>query len=196
MNRAGRLAIVCLALPACAVHTHMDRGAPGHTDLAQPPNMPPGFAQPQQDPGERVIAVTAGPTPSGGLAEVDGRTCGFALVGGELTLNDGTNERSHNEDDFFLLPWTGRGVSVGGGLMILSDGPQRGPVYAEIHGFDELTGLAGGWALDAVTLDTGPQLTAWFGPMFLRATVYLDGTVFVSGGSQIKLPLHAWVWSR
>jgi hypothetical protein len=190
------LALAATTFSGCAAHKHMDRGRPGYTELEKPPRAEPGFTAPQRDPGEEVMAVTGGFTPNGGIEIRDGEVCGTAVVAGELTLNYGENTWSHNEDDFFLLPMMGRGASLGGGLRFLDDETLRAPVYVEAHVFDGPSGIAAGWAVDAATGETGPQATVWWGPMFLRGSIYLNGPVILTFGSQLKVPLHAWVWSR
>ncbi len=196
MKHALILALSVL-VSGCLTHTHLDRGRPGFADLDTPPAPhEPGRAAPQRDPGEHVVALMGGPTPSGGLAVVDGAVRGSVVLGAELTANRGENPSSHNEDDFFLLPRAGYGASLGGALRIDSDDSLSGPLYAEAQIFDEVAGVAGGWSLDPILGQTGPQATVWWGPLFLRGAVYLNGTVLLTAGSQLKVPLGAWVWSR
>lgn len=194
------LPILALLLSACG-HTHLDRGAPGYTHLEHPPklsdtNRGPGYRAPQRDPGEQMTALTGGFTPHGGVSRLEGAWGGHAVLGAELTLNLGENDYNHFDDDFFVLPMRGVGGSVGLGVHLAGDGIYGLPAYTELHLFEDFAGVAAGWAFDPVATATGPQATVWWGPMFLRGTVYLDGSFLLSFGSQMKLPLMTWVAAR
>jgi hypothetical protein len=192
-------AVVLAALLASGCRIHRDTNAPGHIDLDTPPRAPAQGGDPPveapSDPGERMVTLNPGVFGGfGGRFARDGDR-GTGFVGVELTLNRGASSRSHNGDDFFVYPWSGRGASLGWTIAQFGDEASVGPIYAEVHGFKLWGGLAAGYAVDVGDRVHGPQVTAWFLTYLVRARYMVGGGFELYIGGQLKLPF-VWISSQ
>lgn len=178
------------------VRTHLQHDAPGNIDVRARPVSPESrIPETPRDPGERLLVTSVGPFAGIGLAaggDRDGMRSNSVGVEGSVIY--GTASHSHNEDDFFLYPETGVGLNLGANLVTREHtGPST--TYAELQYHDLFTGIAAGWAWDPRLALSGPQVTAFAGPLYLRSTTLLGAGTDVQIGLFFKLPA-VWVWSR
>ena len=187
-------AFVVLVATGCpATRYHVDNNAPGTIDVRTPPQRPvPDRRELPGDPGEETLAFNAGLYGGAGPCEA-GDTCGEAGI--ELTLNRGGQDRSHHESDAYVYPISGYGGSLGWSLLHGSSDVALGPMYAEVHAYKLLYGIAAGWSFNPFEPDHGPQVTGWAGPLYLRVRYQLDGGTEMFIGGNIKWPF-VWIWSR
>lgn len=185
---------------------HRDANAPGHTDIDRPPAYPAAHASsanapspppPERpgDPGERMYIISPGifGAMGGRFSRPEGEVF-TGMFGVELSLNHGTNPRSHNADAFVVYPRKGRGVSLGWSLLQVSgSGTTLGPVYAEVHEFRLAGGGALGYAINPSTRDHGPQASAWFTTYFVRMRYLWSEGFSAFIGAQLKLPM---IWTE
>jgi hypothetical protein len=181
--------------PGCVV-THWDLNAPGHIDVATPPRaIETRQTETPEDPGERLLVVSAGPFAAGGISfGTDSGLQTSGTLGAELSVQMGTEQTSHR-DDFLLYPEKALGMNVGWvaptGLRATS------ALYFEGQVWYRPVGLAGGWLIapGGPSRDQGPQLTGFVGPFFLRGNVSLAGQVSIQLGVILKFA-GVWVWSQ
>jgi hypothetical protein len=193
--RALMVCIAAVALGGCALHTHLDNGAPGVDDIHVPPANPePGVTHPPADPGEDMLSLTTGGMAGGGGLFGSGDASGAGVLTAEVTLNWGTNHRSHYDDDFFVFTNSGDGINLG--VTALFGDELHLPLYAEYQVFMSPVGGGAGWFYDPLTQASGPQLTVFTGCFYGRLEVALDGTTALHGGLLIKFPTWAWVSAR
>ncbi len=193
--RSGVLLSAWLSLGVGCAHTHLDHNAPGHIDVATPPeDLAAQKTELPEDPGERLLVLSAGAFSGLGWGFYDDDVRTDWAVGPELGLALGQNPRSHYEDDFFLEPRSALGVRLGLNAL---DREQSGlgPAFGEIAYTETLVRLSGGWAWDPGDARHGPQATLAFGPIYARATHLLDTGTSLHLGVTIS-GSHTWVWSQ
>lgn len=189
IRRASPL-VTALALQGCVVW-HGQANAPG---VARPREAP---ADPKReeltvpdDPGEHLVTVSPGPFIGGGTTNGG---VGIVRVGAELSVAYGTSERSH-PDDFMVMSKEAVGVNLGVVPVEQGDFVSRPALYGEAQVRSEASGLAAGWSVRP-RVGSGPQVTGFYGPIYLRSTTTLgEGTAFTAG-LMFKWPM-AFVWSR
>lgn len=198
MRGPGRLACVVLLsfAPACVKHYHLEKNAPGHVDITQPPARATKTVDRPRDPGEQMFAVQVGAFAGGGLAAfgTPSGVRGAYGVGPEISFVYGRMARSHSEDDFVVFPRPAYGLNLGW-TMLSYAGSALGPLYAEVQYTDEVLGVAAGWAYDRNDNLHGPQLTTSLGPVYFRSTFLGANGLDLQVGLIIK-PGLLWVWSR
>jgi hypothetical protein len=188
-----RRALLAPLLLCCGCfHVHLERNAPGEVDLSTPPE--PG--ERPEDPGERMLVVSAGPFATGG-ATLGGpsSTRAVAALGVEASVQLGENERSHADDSFFVWPMRSVGLNLGATFLGTERSRSAGTLYAELQASEELAALAWGWAVEPGGGTSGPQLSMSIGPLLLR------GAYFGSAGGELGVGLvikgaGVWVWSQ
>jgi hypothetical protein len=190
-------------IAGCA-HFHMDDGAPGSTDIAQPPRDRQRFQIEAADPpGERLLVVR--PSLVGVLGRVPAGSDQFAsgALGLELAVEWATSSGYHRllpvgtERDF-PLPERGFGLAAGW-MPLTSSSPQGrfgGPLYGEARArlYPALS-LGAGWFSRTDGSEHGPQLSLVAGPLLARAGHVIGGRVFAQIGVDVWATL-VWVWSR
>jgi hypothetical protein len=195
-----RLALLLALAPACVHHWDLGARSPGDVDVAKPPDdLTRRAVDPGQDPGEGWFVIRPGPFFSAIASRGGGTTRFAANTGFELSLTGGTSERTHDhprEVDFF---GQGRNLTLAvnlGASRASRDarGQARSAAYAEVQASRGLLGSAAGWSW-ASRGQRGPQLTGFFGPLYLRATHYLRHQTTFELGLIFKAEL-AWAWSR
>ena len=188
-------AVALLTLGSGCLHSHSPRNAPGHVDVHErPKELAREAPETPRDPGERMVAVTAGGYLGGGLALASPDVGAYA-TGVEASVHYGENDRSHANDDFWIYPKSSVGLNVG---MTLLDqrATKPGVGYAELQwAEDGMVGFAGGVAVDTRSGRRGPQFTGFVGPLYLRSTTLLSDGTDLEIGIMVKLPA-VWVWSR
>lgn len=192
MNARACLLVVALAPQGCVVW-HGQTNAPGVAPPREAPS-PDELAREElsvpRDPGEHVVTVSPGPFIGGGATSGG---AGVSRVGAELSLAYGTSENSH-KDDFLVMPKEAVGVNLG--VVPVEQGrlAERPAMYGEAQVRSEVSGLAAGWSVRP-GVGGGPQVTAFYGPLYMRSTTTLgEGTAFTAG-LMLKWPM-AFVWSR
>jgi hypothetical protein len=194
--RLGHLPLAgsALLLGACT-HFHLDRNAPGMVVLARPPeNLAKEGVEPPGDPGEALLAVTAGAYLAGGARLEAWDLEGGWATGAELSAHFGCEPRSHDDTDLFVYPRDAHGVNLGW-TFAEDAGGGVGPVYLEYQRTEVLTGGAIGLAWDPDDGVLGPQATLNTGPLMLRAAYLHDRGTEVMLGIVLK-GAAVWVWSR
>ena len=191
--RCFPLALMALTAQACVV-LHSARNAPGNIDVPAPPSdLGSRKTEPPGDPGEWMGVASLGPYAGGGLTfGGPGGTATAGAAGAELTLQLGDQEHSH-PDDAIVFPQRSLGLSVGW-TETLGD-RNLASLYLEAQAMYQLGGLAAGWQIGPDKSTRGPQLTAFFGPLYLRGNVGLDGTTTVQLGVMLKF-IGVLVWSK
>jgi hypothetical protein len=187
------LGLLALTAQACVV-LHSAHNAPGHIEVAAPPShLDSRTTESPLDPGEWMGVAALGPYAGGGLTLGGPNGAAAAgAVGAELTLQLGDQELSH-PDDAIVFPRRSLGVSVGW-AETLGD-RNVASLYLEAQAMYHLVGLAAGWQIGPDKSTRGPQLTAFFGPLYLRGDVGLDGTTTVHLGVMLKF-IGVLVWSK
>ena len=194
--------LVLLALPAACGHWDLGDRAPGHIDVTRPPeNLASRMVDTGADPGETWFVIRPGPFLSGMVVadRDDARLAGN--VGFELMFTGGRRSRTHDhpihlEFDHFSQT-SDSNLALNLGISVASrdaSGPARPAFYAELQTSRFGAGGAAGWnwRLDG---HHGPQLTGFFGPLYLRAGHHLRHQTTVELGLVIKGEL-TWAWSR
>ncbi|MCC6648963.1 MAG: hypothetical protein IT374_25780 [Polyangiaceae bacterium] len=186
-----RVAILAACLSQGCVVWHGQANAPGVARPAEPPaDLTAEQLTLPDDPGEHLVTVSPGPFVGGGSTQSG---VGVSRVGAELAVSYGANERSHR-DDLMVLPTRAYGLNLG--VVPVEQGAfsSRPALYAEAQVRDELSGVAAGWSVRP-GVGSGPQVTGFYGPLYVRTTTTLgEGTAFTAG-LMLKLPL-VFVWSR
>jgi hypothetical protein len=202
MTRPLRIVIVAAALASgCTIH--LERNAPGHANIAEPPrDLAKRAVETPADPGETVLMLNAGGFIGGGTrflqAHSDGFD-GFAELGFEAGAHWECRDKSHEKPDLFpflphAIPLQTHGVNVGGAFT--GDETLRlSELYAEYSRRDELWGWAIGWSLDPGELTHGPhgQIFWYYG--YARGSWQIDRGGEVTVGFFFKLP-EIITWSR
>ncbi len=197
MTRYFAMSIALCAWSATAcTHSHLPRNAPGHVRVEVPPeNMANPEPELPEDPGERMLIVSYGVFAGGGvLAEEDADLAGDYGLGPEISVELGDRNRSHFQDDFFVLP--DRSLGLRFGLNVLDSKLEPpGAGFSEFAYTDEFVRAGAGWAWDADDARHGPHATLAAGPFFVRGMHLLDYGTSVHAGLLIG-GSHAWIWSR
>lgn len=185
-----------LASTAC-FHQHSPRNAPGTIAVREPPRpLESREVETPLDPGENMFVLSYGAFAGGGIAtggDEDGSRAAYG-IGPELSAQIGSSDRSHADDDFWILPTRSLGLNLGATLLT-GEGDRLGPLYAELQVRELPLAFAAGWAWDQDDTEHGPQGTISLGPFYVRTTHLLDGATQVHGGLVLK-GWSAWVWSR
>jgi hypothetical protein len=185
------LAVLCSG----CVHVHRTRNAPGHVDIREPPAAIESVkVERPRDPGENMLALSPGPFVGGGGWAAGNRTGGSYAVGTELSLLYGRSQRSHADDDFLVYPVDSVGVNAGA-TFASTEGVGLDRLYGELQLAQSLSGVAAGWAVERRTGASGPQITGFVGPLYVRSTTLLDQGTELTAGLVFKLPV-VWVWSQ
>jgi hypothetical protein len=192
-------ACIALALLAAGCHPlvwHRPTNAPGHITVTEPPADPARRdAEPPRDPGEHLLAFSAGVLGGGGARIVDGESSGHFFLSGEASVHLGTRPWSHWGDDFFIYPEKAWGVNLGFAFLE-DDDASVGPLYLEVQRTHKVViATAAGIALDPDDAVWGPQLTFSFGGLYLRTTYLVDRGVELHLGIVLKIPALI-TWSR
>ncbi len=177
------------------VHVHLERNAPGRIQVAAPPQALDARAlEAPEDPGERMVAFTAG-----GFAGLGGGkdSAGFFTLrqlGLEASLAYGDRETSHSQDDLFAFPRRSVGVNLG---WVPESVPRAGEalIYAEAQVARDGYGVALGYVQELGRGRGGAQLTGFFGPFYARARYFPGGMGTAEGGLFFKIP-SVVSWSR
>ena len=186
-------AVAPLALATGCFHVHLERNAPGHVDdLASPPEE---RVETPRDPGERFLVLAAGPLLGAGVETGPGG--GAALRrGGAASLRFGESPLSHADHFFPALPTDAPGLNAGADLLALDHDLGVGTAWAELEARDDAVfALGAGWRFPLWARAHGPQLTASLGPLYLRATYFLDRGAALTVGVALK-PWGTFTWSR
>lgn len=190
MRRPCFVALVALATNGCVVH-HGKTNAPG---IAKPREAPEDRKREEliapDDPGENVVVVSPGPFVGGGTTN---RGTGIYRIGAELSMSYGTAPRSH-PDDFLVMSQHAGGINVG--VVPVEQGTfvSSPAIYGEAQYRYEMSGLAAGWSVRP-GIGGGPQVTGFFGPIYLRSTTTLKEGTALTVGLMFKWPMTI-VWSR
>lgn len=196
MTRSALVVAVALGVVGCW-HTDVVRVAPGNIDVRARPRPSPyvGTVETPDDPGESYLVVSPGVTGAGAVVVDHGAVNGAYVTGGELTVLYGTSAHSHHEDDFLIFPERAFGVSAGASAALVHGGSTPAVVYFEAQYSVMPCGVAAGWAFDVALGQSGPQATAFCGPLYARAMHVFGDRTEASVGLLLKLP-HAFVWAR
>jgi hypothetical protein len=194
--RAGALLLLGATVLGCG-HHHYARNAPGNIDVHAPPaELDKRELEEPADPGEQMIVLTGGAFAGYGVAfgpdGEDGH--GGYGIGPEVSVQYGSSDRSHADDQFFIFPERALGVNLGW-TTISGEGQTTGPLYGELQVRSELVALAGGWAWDPTDETHGPQLTFALGPLYFRGTRQFDRSTELHAGVMLKFS-SIWLWSR
>jgi hypothetical protein len=201
----GRVAVVFVLAVGCA-HFDLDDGAPGLTDVAQPPEHLDWFmVTPATPPGDRMLVLT--PALFGVLGQIPAGRDHLAGegFGAEVALEYGVSQHYHRtlpgENG---SPSPDRGVGLALGWTTFTSAPAggsaHGPVYAEARLRLAPAATAGlGFFIhpnaEQGYRQRGPQVSAITGPLFLRLGYVLGEGACAQVGVDVWGTL-SWVWSR
>lgn len=200
MSRSRRHALLCAAAVAVApgcVHWDLQRNAPGHVDLGQPPGQFDGHLEKPGDPGERAFVVSGGPVLSLGMMRRSGPD---GRIGAELSFDLGWESNRHwgfGQDGNALGPLYGRhamGLDLGATFVENGAAAAWRDVSVELHLRRVFTYAAGAF-YDPASGQAGALATFSLAGLFLRAQERFDGAGQIILGLAIK-PQMAWVWSQ
>lgn len=196
--------IALIALVACAACPNLvvrsPRNAPGHVDLTKPmaheTGDPAAFEAPT-DPGEYRAMVL----PGGYAGFGEGRRWAATELGVQLRFTFAESfDRSSTHDEFPYV-WSAWGASFGWGIAQLANDDTMpttaigGPMFAEVNRSWNVCGVGAGVAVYPRDPEVGPQLSAWAGPIAVRARYLVDSGFEIFAGYQLELP-SVWTWSR
>lgn len=189
---SGLIALV--ALLAGCIH-HLEHDAPGRVDLEAPPRDPEARdPEVPKDPGERVLVLSGGGFLAGGTA-LGGPVRGAWSLGAEASVSYGESAWSHPFDDPLLVYPPGTlGLNLGW-CPVGHRGSAATAGYVEAQYGARWVGFAAGYARGPAAGEHGPQVTAFAGPLFLRANHYLGRGTDFQVGLSLKAPALL-VWSR
>jgi len=188
--------LLCAPLLGACWHTDVRRTWPGHVDVRTPPDkVVVDAVDGIKDPGEQYLVFSPGVFGGGGVAiDSSGAARAAASLGAEASVHYGTRHSSHAEDDFLFYPERAYGLNAGWTLVNQDRaGPSVG--YLEAQFFDELYGVAAGWAWDPTRAQSGPQATLFAGPLYARVLHIAGDGTDVTFGLFVKVP-YSWVWAR
>jgi hypothetical protein len=158
-----RILLPLLALLAgCYTHREYERNAPGHIDVLAPPAE---RAELPRDSGRQGVVLSGGLLGGGGFefGRADGNRAGAAL---SLELSAQYYALTTSlEDTDQLPPLTG----VNLGYTAFGSRLTQRTLYAELQRSADLLGAAAGWTWQPETNANGPQVTLFYGPVFVRS---------------------------
>jgi hypothetical protein len=195
------LLVALFALAGCPnLVVRSPRNAPGHVDLATPPaheTGDPASFEPAGDPGEYRSMVLPGAYVGFG----EGRRWGATELGAQLRVTFAESyDQSAARDDFPFV-WSAWGAAFGWGIAQISNSDTMptttigGPMFAEVNRTWSVCGVGAGVAVYPRDPEVGPQLSAWAGPVAVRARYMTDTGFEIFAGYQLELPT-VWIWSR
>jgi hypothetical protein len=198
----------CLLALACVgcLHFDMGAGAPGHSDVLRPPEVPAlREVEVARSPGVQMLVLT--PSVAGLLgADVPTNTGhGLYTLGGELSLTWGTAPGHNHEGGplvpFPVLPERGWGLAFGAYTLYRlppDDAPTKRSlqVQLEVRRRFRPTIEVGAGALHRPGDDrTGGLASALLGPLLFRAGYVAGEGAFGLIGLDIGYPI-TWLWTR
>lgn len=197
------LVLWAVLVPGCI--THLDKNAPGHAPLTEPPrDITYVGVETPEDPGEYLLLVGFRPAGMVGGLWGSGEAQSTFRLSAQLVAGLMALEKSHkNEDVLRLLTMpSGYFAALGWDVLTLDDfdagTPRLGAFYAQgFYRWDALAGhLGAGYAYNPFSGAHGPIITASFVYINYIRIGYLIGEGFHLGwGLSFEIP-HGWAWSR
>jgi hypothetical protein len=179
----------------CA-HYRLEHDAPGHVDLSRPPaDTSKRYQEQPADAGQREVVFSAGGFAFGGARFGDASANGACHgMGVELSVLYG--ESPFRDVGFFAygLPMTAVGLNFG--WEPFNDERKTDRFYFTVEGkAKRVISVSGGAELQNGGRTWGGQLTAGFGPLFVRTVVMPHHGATVMIGTFLK-PSFSLAWNR